>query len=136
MKNIKDLRKSCNLTQKEFAEYFHIPLSTLRKWEQGESNPPEYLLRLLAYTLPKSDNTFMELSGYHGAKYYFNPNRNTVSDSLGNEIKVKYNITEINKNNLGIYLDDLFKDYYQIIQNFNHDCEYDSVDNITWSILE
>jgi putative transcriptional regulator len=37
--NITLIRKRLKLTQKEFAERFHIDLSTLRKWEQGRRKP-------------------------------------------------------------------------------------------------
>jgi putative transcriptional regulator len=33
------MRKALGLTQEEFAVRFHIPLGTLREWEQGESEP-------------------------------------------------------------------------------------------------
>jgi putative transcriptional regulator len=33
------MRKALGLTQEEFAARFHIPLGTLRDWEQGKSEP-------------------------------------------------------------------------------------------------
>jgi putative transcriptional regulator len=33
------MRKALGLTQEEFATRFHIPLGTLRDWEQGKSEP-------------------------------------------------------------------------------------------------
>ena len=35
----KIIRRALELTQEEFAARFHIPLGTLRDWEQGRSNP-------------------------------------------------------------------------------------------------
>jgi putative transcriptional regulator len=32
---VRALRKKLNLTQEEFAERFHLPLGTVRDWEQG-----------------------------------------------------------------------------------------------------
>jgi putative transcriptional regulator len=38
---IRIIRRSLELTQEEFAVRFHIPLGTLRDWEQGRSTPDE-----------------------------------------------------------------------------------------------
>ena len=51
--DIKELRDSTGMTQKEFASRYGIPISTLRKWEQGESSPAPYVAALLARTLPR-----------------------------------------------------------------------------------
>jgi putative transcriptional regulator len=36
---VRTLRRALGLTQEEFAARFHIPLGTLRDWEQGRSAP-------------------------------------------------------------------------------------------------
>jgi putative transcriptional regulator len=36
---VKVMRRVLGLTQEEFAAHFHIPLGTLRDWEQGKSEP-------------------------------------------------------------------------------------------------
>jgi len=38
---IKTMRRSLRLTQEEFAARYHIPLGTLRDWEQGRSEPDQ-----------------------------------------------------------------------------------------------
>ena len=38
---VKIIRRALNLTQEEFAEKYHIPLGTLRDWEQGRSEPDQ-----------------------------------------------------------------------------------------------
>ena len=38
---IKTLRRALNLTQQEFAARYHIPLGTLRDWEQGRTQPDQ-----------------------------------------------------------------------------------------------
>ena len=38
---IKTLRHALGLTQEEFAADFHIPLGTLRDWEQGRCEPDQ-----------------------------------------------------------------------------------------------
>jgi putative transcriptional regulator len=59
---VKVLRQRLGMTQAEFAEAFHLPITTLRDWEQRRSNPdaparalllaierdPEVMRRLLA----------------------------------------------------------------------------------------
>jgi putative transcriptional regulator len=35
------IRRALGLTQEEFAARFHIPLGTLRDWEQGASEPDQ-----------------------------------------------------------------------------------------------
>ena len=36
---VRALRKKLNLTQEEFAKRFHLPLGTVRDWEQGAHRP-------------------------------------------------------------------------------------------------
>ena len=38
---VKVLRRALALTQEEFAERYHIPLGTLRDWEQGRTEPDQ-----------------------------------------------------------------------------------------------
>jgi len=38
---VKTLRRALGLTQEEFAARYHIPLGTLRDWEQGRSEPDQ-----------------------------------------------------------------------------------------------
>ena len=38
---IKVIRRALNLTQEEFSLRFHIPLGTLRDWEQGRAEPDQ-----------------------------------------------------------------------------------------------
>ncbi len=49
--DVAKIRKSTNMTQKEFSEFFSIPLSMLRQWEQGRripQGPAQALLRIIA----------------------------------------------------------------------------------------
>ena len=46
---IKKLRESTGLNRKEFCELFDIPYRTVTEWERGNRNPPDYVIRLLAY---------------------------------------------------------------------------------------
>jgi len=40
MTAIKDARTKSGLTQKQVSELAHVPLGTLRRWEQGVNEPP------------------------------------------------------------------------------------------------
>lgn len=44
---VKEIRSLTGLSQARFAEKYGIPKRTLEKWEQGENNPPTYLVKLL-----------------------------------------------------------------------------------------
>ena len=50
---IKELRNQTGMSQSQFAQYFNIPPSTLKKWEQEQRKCPEYLLELIEYKLRK-----------------------------------------------------------------------------------
>jgi putative transcriptional regulator len=48
---VNTLRRQLSLTQEQFAERYHIPIGTLRDWEQGRSEPEapaKALLKLIA----------------------------------------------------------------------------------------
>lgn len=52
MKSIKEIRAKTNLTQKDFACQFKIPLQTLKQWESNVTSkshrePPEYVIYML-----------------------------------------------------------------------------------------
>ncbi len=44
---MKNFRHSTQMSQKQFSEYFGIPIRTLQEWEQGRRKPPDYFLKLL-----------------------------------------------------------------------------------------
>ena len=45
--NIKQLRAITELTQKDFATKFNIPLRTLQTWEAGHRVPPPYVIAMI-----------------------------------------------------------------------------------------
>ena len=45
---VKTLRRALGLTQEEFAARYHIPLGTLRDWEQGRTQPDQPARAFLA----------------------------------------------------------------------------------------
>lgn len=129
---IKELRQSTNLSQKEFAEMFHIPLSTLRKWEQNESTPPSYVISLIKNSLPQTNKDFEIYLGSEGQKYYLDKNNNRVGDSLGNWISYHESISDVIKENIGLYIENLFNKYYEAIKNFDDELKSDKIHKIKW----
>jgi len=52
---VKTLRRALALTQEEFALRYHIPLGTLRDWEQGRSEPDQPAKAYLTVTARDPD---------------------------------------------------------------------------------
>lgn len=59
---IKELRLQTKFTQKQFAEMFNVPLSTLKDWEQGRRHPPVYVIKMM--------KTILELQGLNITEDY------------------------------------------------------------------
>ena len=133
---IRELRDMTGLTQKAFAQKYGIPVSTLRKWEQGESSPPSYVLRLLANAIPAADSSLRRISGRRGQEYYYDNLRRTVQDRFGNQIKIAEDPENVKEENLQLYLEDLFEGFYEIQDTFNQDCRYDQEEDIIWTRRE
>ena len=47
----KELQEASGMNQREFGEYFGIPLRTIQNWCGGQRECPEYLLDLMLYKL-------------------------------------------------------------------------------------
>lgn len=56
---IKEIRQLTNLSQQKFCEKYNIPIPTLRKWEQGNREPPGYVLELLEFKVRKDMEGYM-----------------------------------------------------------------------------
>ena len=48
---IKCLRLLTGMKREDFANYLHIPLGTVRDWEQGKRKMPEYVYELIEYKI-------------------------------------------------------------------------------------
>lgn len=53
VRTIKELRTACDMTQKEFSEYFGIPKRTIEDWEAGRRKPSQWAVELIEYKLEK-----------------------------------------------------------------------------------
>lgn len=130
---IRDLRDMTGFTQKGFAALYGIPLSTLRKWEQGEASPAPYVLSLLARSLPGTNKTLRAIHSPEGETFFYDPCRQMVLDSKGNGIMVHADIDQVKEQNLVLYLQELFSDYYRIQERFDRDCRLDKEEGILWT---
>lgn len=70
--NIKDLRTQTGMSQNQFAKFFNIPPSTLKKWEQGQRKCPEYLLELIEYKLNMEYFLYCKISTLPAGYDYIN----------------------------------------------------------------
>lgn len=129
---IKDMRSRTGMTQKSFAGRFGIPLSTLRKWEQGESSPPRYVIDLISGALPAADGTRVEITDQDGVVYYYDECRHLIEDAAGNSIHITEDLTAVKEQNLRIYIRELFEAFYDIQEKFNRDCRIDQQEDILW----
>ena len=46
---LKEIRRPTGLNMNDFSIKYEIPVSTYSKWEQGQSSPPEYVIKLLKF---------------------------------------------------------------------------------------
>lgn len=69
----KELRKSAFMTQREFAEYFNIPLRTIENWEADSEKCKPYLLDLMEYKLHNPIRSAWKKSriGQYGENYRY-----------------------------------------------------------------
>ena len=61
----KTLRRALALTQEEFAARYHIPLGTLRDWEQGRCEPDQPARAYLAVIAQDPEGVKRALAGKH-----------------------------------------------------------------------
>lgn len=60
----KRIRRSLNLTQEAFARAFHIPIGTLRDWEQHRAEPDQAARNLLKVIAAAPETVKDALSGF------------------------------------------------------------------------
>lgn len=129
---IKELRENTGLTQKAFADLYDIPVSTLRKWEQGEASPAEYVLNLIARTLPSTNLSLRKIKSVDGKVFYYDEVKKVVSDACGNTVHIQVELDGVKEQNLALYLQELFEEFESIRERFCRDCEFDKKEDIIW----
>lgn len=129
---IRELRDQTGMTQMEFATAYGIPVSTLRKWEQGETTPAEYVVRLIARTLPGMDARAERITDAEGRSYFYNRESGEIVDEQGARIRVGNAPDGVKRENLSLYVHDLFAGLYEAQRLFELDCEYDKKEGIVW----
>ncbi len=70
MRLIKEMRLATGMSQSQFAKKYNIPVSTLRKWEQGESRPPAYVVELISNAIPSDCDNLVKITASNGKDYY------------------------------------------------------------------
>lgn len=131
--NIKEIRTTTGLTQKAFAELFDIPIGTLRRWEYGESTPAPYILKLIKRQLPIENYNMKQIKDDKGNIYYYCKDAGYLIDNKGTKISVHEDLEGVKEQNLVFYVQDLFEDYYAIVDKFEQDCRFDMKEDIIWS---
>lgn len=51
MMTIKEMREKTYLSQAKFAKLLDIPVANIARWEQGKSDPPDYVLKFIEFFL-------------------------------------------------------------------------------------
>lgn len=131
--DIKEMRDMTGLTQKEFAAKFDIPIGTLRRWEYGESKPAPYIIKLIALQLPVDQRGMEQIKDKEGNIFFYNKEAGYLMDRQGTRIDIKDELDEVKKQNLILYIKDLFEAYYEILDKFDRDCKLDKTEDIIWS---
>ncbi len=121
------------LTQREFAAKFDIPIGTLRRWEYGESKPAPYIIKLIALQLPVDQGKMEQIKDEEGNIFFYNKEAGYLMDMQGTRINIKDELEEVKKQNLILYIKDLFEAYYEILDKFDRDCRLDKTEDIIWS---
>lgn len=55
-RDCKTIRRMTGRSRADFCRFYGLPPRTVQDWERGVSNPPEYVLDLLAYSVISSLN--------------------------------------------------------------------------------
>ncbi len=131
--DIKEMRDMTRLTQREFAAKFDIPIGTLRRWEYGESKPAPYIIKLIALQLPVDQGKMEQIKDEEGNIFFYNKEAGYLMDMQGTRINIKDELEEVKKQNLILYIKDLFEAYYEILDKFDRDCRLDKTEDIIWS---
>ena len=130
---IREIRDLTGLSQSRFAERFEIPVSTLRKWEQGETTPPHYVVKMLSAMVPKPCERQEKIICKDGSVFYYDKTSGRLSDQTGDQIRINADLDGVKRENLHLYVHDLFESYYEIREKFERDCEFDKKEDIIWS---
>ena len=66
----KMIRRALELTQEEFSKRYHIPLGTLRDWEQGRSKPDEAALAFLTLIAREPEHVDLVLNRRSSGRFF------------------------------------------------------------------
>jgi len=129
---IREIRNLTGLSQSKFAEKYSIPLSTLQHWERDYTQPPKYFLELLKNTIGLETQGVMNFTGKNGELYIYYSDTQIISNLNGDSVHVTKTIEDVKKENIGLYLSDMFDYLEQAKKMFAIDCEEDLRSDIIW----
>ena len=129
--NIKELRELTGQTQKEFANFFGIPVGTIRRWEYGESTPAPYIIKMISERIPVKNELLKRIDTNNGTYFYDNV-AGFIIDIKGTRININEDLEGVKEPNLALYAKDLFDAYYEAVDKFNRDCKLDKQEDILW----
>ena len=132
-RTLREIRDFTGLSQQKFADSLGIPVATYRKWEQGEARPAPYVTRLIFRCYPAALKGLEPMEG-DGNTYYYDRESSCVYDRKGTAIPIKSDLSKVKKENIPVYLNRLFTDYYDILEKFERDCVYDQKEDIIWKM--
>ncbi|WP_026523029.1 helix-turn-helix domain-containing protein [Butyrivibrio sp. VCB2001] len=130
--SVRELRVNSGMSQREFAENFNIPLSTLRKWEHGDAKPADYVVELIARQLPGRNKDFLRIDCDDGKCYFIDRVGRAVEDQKGNRIAVRESFEGVKHENLKVYVEELFEAFYQAQNQFDRDLYHDRKYDALW----
>lgn len=143
---ISELRSITGLTQRQFAEYFGIPVGTLRNWEQGISTPPDYVFQMIFTSMRRDKMINVETIKFvkmldelaERSKNGIEPFENATHDNLWE--KVFYDPTAKDEEGYKVVLDALISDDERDLRAYYENSEYavrveiDELSNISINI--
>lgn len=131
--NIKEIRYTTGLSQRDFSNMIWYTNKYITKREQGESSPTPYIIKLIANQLPIDNDNMLKIEDNNGKVYYYNREAGYLIDSIRYKNSNRWGSSGVKEKNLSLYVADLFESYYEIVDKFNRDCRLDKTEDIIWS---
>lgn len=102
---IKEIRTLTGLTQKQFAEKYHITFSSIRNWESGHRTCPDYVVELLEFKV--MEDLKMDLHDLINKEVKIGDKEGEITNILGCALEVTF--FNVNDGKTIIYPEDVDK---------------------------
>ena len=83
--------------------------------------------------VPKPSERQEKIICKDGSVFYYDKTSGRLSDQTGDQIRVSADLEGVKRENLHLYVHDLFESDYEIREKFERDCEFDKKEDIIWS---